>query len=341
MRILFAYRGTRQRDFDRLAEYPTSHMSEVNDVQLCHRWREMGHEVDVWIAKDPPPDPSKYDLLYLFKLHAVQTFIKAGLLQLPWKRVAAWYDFGKLAQACGEERHKIESVAWGTPGLMEQEKGSLPGARHLVVEHATTFPTPPALPLPGPRGLYIGRVPNAYRVQLEMAARFAPLNIFALKLELGGRMLLFRPGQYDDAALAEARSWAADRGSTFSPGVNLLADPSVAMGCFGLVPSTKYSTERQVLSACKAWDYWALGLPVVMADNVPEADWVRSRPMLGWLYTVGDKRSMELAIEAAKYRGLGGGSQSDFAQYRLAIQAWTFASHTWRHRAEEIARAQF
>lgn len=337
MHILFAYRGTRQRDFDRLDTYPTSHMSEVNDVQICHAWRAMGHEVDVWVEKDGEPDPSKYDLLYLFKLHSVQKFISAGLLKLPWRRVAAWYDFGKLAQACGEERHKLESVAWGTPGLMEQEKGSLPGARHLVVEHATTFPSPPALPETQPRGLYIGRVPNAYRVQVEMASGYAPLSIFALKLELGGRMLLFRPGQYTEAELDEAQRWAGDHRCTFSPGVNLLADPSVATGCFGLVPSTKYSAERQVLSACKAWDYWALGLPVVCADNVPEAEWVRQRPMLGWLYRVGDQLSMHRAIEAALERAQDG----DFPAHRAALQAWTFAGHTWKHRAEEIARAQF
>lgn len=336
MRILFAYRGTRQREYARLAEYPTSHMSEVNDVQLCHAWREAGHQVDVWTERDGAPDSGKYDLLYLFKLHSVQKFVSAGLLTLPWKRVAAWYDFGKLAQACGKEQSKIASVAWGTQRLLDQEAHTLPGAHHCVVEHATIFQTRPPLPETTFNGLYLGRIPAVYRVQIEHAARHVPFKIFALKLEIGGHMILLRPNQYELAALALANAWCP-KGSSFSPGVNFLADSSMLNGCFGLVPSTKYSTEMQVLSACKCWDYWALGLPVVMADNVPEACHVKADSMRGWIYTVGDDESMNKAITAA----LSSARERDFIDRRHALQEWVFSGHTWAHRAQEIERAQF
>jgi hypothetical protein len=158
-------------------------------------------------------------------------------------------------------------------------------------------------------------------------------NILALKIELGGHMVLLRPGQFEAADLELVRAWCPE-GSKLQTAVNLIAHPELAVGCFGLVPSTRLHGP-QVLSACKAWDYWALGLPVVISSYVPEASWVRLNPFLG--YIISDTASLKSAVEAAIARS----RQSNFDKDRQQIQSWTFSRHTWQHRAEEIENAQF
>ena len=339
MKILFAYRGRPGLAVDDIPNLPTAHMSAVNDVLVRQAWEEMGHHVEVY-ETGKAYDPASWDMLYLWKVHSIiGPVLRDGILSRAWPRVAGWMDFNGTARTLGPGADLFESVAWGTQRLLEAEGRAMPGAKHFVVEHATTFSEPPPIGKTRPRGLYAGRLPAAYRDQVALAAKDAPFDIYALKLWRDGRWVLLRPGQYGPEQLAEAAAWCPD-GCTLLPAVNF-QDPLVAreVSCaaFGLVPSTKFGAMDQSQSACKAWDYWSMGLPVVMADNVPEAHWVRGNPGLGYLY----RQDFGPSLGDAIGRALDDAERANFMETRRAIQRWTFESHTWSHRAEEIADAQF
>lgn len=350
-RVLFAYTGsvsTVQRQggatlFDDLRTLPTTHMSEVNHLLMCHWLREQGHDVSVLVrnvSKDgsyhfPPvpvadADPEAFDTLILFKVHGLKFMADVDVLDRPWKRIIAWQDAPAPDNIIGDHAHKVAAFAWGTPGILAHEKDRWPNARHTVCEHATVFSSPPILGPTVPRGLYAGRMPPAYRDVVIAASNHCPIRAYSLwvSTEPGERILL-RPSQITDEGLAEARRRMPEQ-VDLQPGLNVIANATeVSKAAFGLCPATSPSHKPQILSASKFYDYLALGLPVVLADNTPEAEHVRGNPMFGELYSQGDDASLKAAIERIQDRAEG----ENFAAHRLAIQAWVFNYATYRHRA--------
>lgn len=355
MKILWAYRGKVHTPGilpgaptlkDVPGQLPVTHMSAVNDLLLIHWLKEMGHEVSYLVIDEGAPwyipqvrlqdvDPGDWDVLMVFKLHAIRQLVPLGLLKLPWRRVVFWADFGGLANAIGGAR--VDAVCWGTDILMEREAPTMPGTNHAVVEHATTFVSAPEMGATTPRGLYAGRMPHRYKLMVEQAANICPMLIYSLKIEmeLSKRWILLRPGQYTPEELAEAQTWAP-KGSELRPAVNIHTEEDASRAAFGFVPATgPVRFGPQLYSACKFWDYLALGLPVVIADMTPEAVHVRAHPMLGELYTQDNGPSLAVAIERSLNRAVGLGFDAE----RRAIQNWVFSNHTWRHRAAEIIEA--
>ena len=355
MKILWAYRGAVHTPGrsplaatlkDVPGQLPVTHMSAVNDLLLIHWLKEMGHEVSYLVLEHGAPwyipqvrlrdvDPGDWDVLMVFKLHAIRNLVPLGLLKLPWRRVVFWADFSGLANAIGDA--KVDTVCWGTSPLMGREAPTMPRTRHTVVEHATTFVTPPEMGATVPRGLYAGRMPWRYKLMVEQAANICPMLIYSIKIEMDPkkRWIFLRPGQYTPEELAEAQAWAPE-GSELRPAVNIHTEADASRAAFGFVPATgPVRFGPQFYSACKFWDYLALGLPVVIADMTPEAEHVRANPGLGELYTQDNGPSLTVAIERSLRRAEG----ADFTQARKAIQKWVFGNHTWRHRAAEIMEA--
>jgi len=111
-------------------------------------------------------------------------------------------------------------------------------------------------------------------------------------------------------------------------GINIIAQATeVSKAAFGLCPATGDSNRNQILSASKFYDYLALGLPVVLGDNTPEAQFIRENPLLGELYAQGIPGSLEAALDRVLVRNVR--SPSD----RLKIQSWVFSHCTYKHRA--------
>jgi hypothetical protein len=184
----------------------------------------------------------------------------------------------------------------------------------------------------------MGRVPLVYRQVVEQAAAY-PMRVLALKVELpSGEMIKLRPGQYTDAEWKRVDIWAARHAIALEPAKNIIRFPPKDAR-FGLVASTRAGGLKQEQAACKCWDYWALGIPVVMADNVPETVHVFARPELGVLYHQGnDPTSLESAIATIGEETPDPREWYE-ARYRRmqSIQDWVFEHHTYRHRAAEIA----
>jgi len=112
----------------------------------------------------------------------------------------------------------------------------------------------------------------------------------------------------------------------------MLQEANCATACaFGLCPSAG-NASKQLLSASKFYDYAALGLPVLLAQNTPEAEHVRKQPYLGMLYDPSDSDAIANAA-ATLAQDI---KESGFAERRVAIQDWCYAGHTYRDRAEVI-----
>jgi len=353
MKILFAYRGKPSPAYipDTTPEHaikllPTTHMSAVNGLLVPYYLQQLGHDVTFLTDREPEPwwfpqvhvgdaDPADFDCLYLWKLHAVRDWLEQypHLIKQKWRHVAAWFDFpGVRGHVRGA--HMIDSFAWGTDVIGGVEAPTFPRAKHCVVEHATVFTEPPEMGETEPCGLFAGRLPVPYLRALEAAAAVVPMKVYALWVAGEPDRVLLRPGQYDGAELALARRLMPDN-VTLHPGANMLEVAREASAAsFGLVPSTQPPGKKQLLSACKAWDYWAMGLPVVISGNVPEMRHLADLNGLGGVYD-----RLEQVGDAIKYTDGIKLLWTD-TRKRQQIQDWIFAHHTWRHRAAQIHEEQ-
>jgi hypothetical protein len=159
------------------------------------------------------------------------------------------------------------------------------------------------------------------------------MAVYALWLQTHSQKILLRPGQYQDGDLAMAREYLSGSNLTLYPGTNVLANGSeLSKAAFGLCSATGPRPKIQHASASKFYDYTAMGLPVVLADNTPEVEHVKKHPYLGELYDQGQGGSLKAAIE----RAIASSQQSGFAERRRKIQEWTFNNATYKHRAETI-----
>ncbi len=343
MKVLFVYTGEPlpawQGDLEAtLQSLPTTHTSEVNSPILLHLLQERGHEL-VFLGKDdPPPKRCDFDVLFLYKIHGLKLAVRKqlfGWAWLPgcqWKKVVAWLDAPRPQLILGDSVKYLERVAWGTPELL-QESSLLPRGGQGVIEHATQFLRPPVLSPAQPRGLFAGRLPAAYLCDLLVAAEVVPMRTYALWIEWNGRKCRLRPSQLRGETLGSLRQ-SLPASIELLPGSNLQNEALQASACsFGLCPSASPG-QPQSLSASKFYDYLALGLPVVLAENVPEARFVRDQPWLGELYNPTRPESLRKAIGQV----MEWAREHDFLQRRRRIQEWVFAHHTYWERAEQMDR---
>lgn len=353
MRLLIVYTGALGPLVDtsglgldeELRRRPTSHPSEVNMLQVGWWLREdHGFDVDVLVNTPPgdrqwllnpahDPDPADYDRILVWKIHGVRRSVDL-LKRCRPGQVVIWYDAGKLHDLIGQGlADRVGAVLWGTSRLRGAEAHRWPAAANAVVEHAINMIDRPATAAEHTRGLYIGRMPAVYRDAVFMAA---PCSAFALWFEppaywgfRPGDRVLMRPDQLAEhrQRYEQCAGHCKAHGVMLRPAVNLCNELITDHGwAFGLVPATGYPT--QFLSASKFWDYLAMGLPVLVADNVPEARHLATSPVwLGETYRHMDRKSMFAAIRRIAQR-----------DGRAAIQDWAWNFHTYRHRAEEIAR---
>ncbi len=350
MRVLFAYLGTPGPLYvldttpeQALETLPTTHMSEVNGLLVPWYLQQLGHEVAALTEQAVQPwwmpqvhiddaDPADWDVLYLWKRQSVTQWVESHprLLALPWRNVAAWFDFGGLSNVAQSDA--IGSFAWGTERIARGERPNFPSAHHCVVEHATTFVDPPEMGETKPRGLFAGRLPAPYLRALKTAADHVPMMAYVLSIKSGASKVNFRPGQYSTEDLASARRAVGPNVEIYTGSNMLKVSKEASAASFGLVPSTRPPGVEQAQSASKAWDYWAMGLPVVIDANVPEARMVGlgCSPFLGSAYNSQDW--MQAYCSALCEDG------AEVA--RQKIQDWTFRHHTWKHRAQQIHEEQ-
>jgi hypothetical protein len=353
MRILFCYTGLRTTTRIRkdgsspaadLIHLPTTHMSEVGCVLIAHWMRELGHHVTFLVNEPDAPggEPqhfpvvavedlaaSDYDVLLVFKIHGLNLVSRHRLFQHGWRKVIAWLDTPGPERIVGPGIVRITGYAWGTPELLAQEEDRFPAAEHALCEHATVFVNPPDLEGPTElHGLYAGRLPPPYLQQVMLAAETIPMEAYGLWIELNGEKVLLRPGQVNAQSLLTAQQ-SLPPGVHLHAAVNMVASaPELSRAAFGLCPAT-WAYQRQVSSASKFYDYLALGLPVVLADNVPEAVHVQENGLLGVLYSQADRRTLDLAIRQA----IGRTREPSWSEKRKALQDWVFGNATWKHRA--------
>ena len=352
MRILFAYTNslgnTRKRGgqtlLEDLSNLPTTHMSEVNHLLICHWLREWGHDITLLATCGQSGgnhhfrsvtvsdlDPSNFDVLMLFKIQGLKTAQTHGLFRHTWGKIVAWLDVPYPENILGRDALSINSFAWGTPEILALSTPLYPTATHTLCEHATIFPTPPTLGTSEPRGLYAGRLPQEYLRQVLLAASVSPMLVYALWVEVGGIKTLLRPSQYHPEDLDRVRGLLPSL--TLYPGVNLITETlKASSAAFGLCPAAAPPGHQQILSASKFYDYLALGLPVVLADSTPESCHVRAFPHLGELYTQGNPNSLQGAIHRALHRA----QTRTFPEERRHLQDWVFSRATYRHRAEVL-----
>lgn len=355
MRIAFLHTGSwnaakrwSETDLlDDIAHFPTTHQSEVQGLLFCYWLQQRGHEITV-LSEGPLPkgpvfnhfpvvplaevEPTGFDALFLFALHAMRVCARTGLLRQAWRRRLLWMDAVTIENIIeAEDAQRIDAFAWATPTILDSQAPRYPHARHVLCEHATTFPSPPSLGASLPRGIFAGRLPPEYLEQALLAAAVCPMRTYALWAQVGDEQVRLRPGQYTAADLSRVR--AAYPMLDLHPGQNmLLVAADASQGAFGLCPAALAPPGIQGNSASKFYDYTALGLPVATADNVPEAQHVRENPILGELYAQGDTESLHRVI----HKLLAEAETSEFLARREAIQRWTFEHATYRHRAEVI-----
>lgn len=258
--------------------------------------------------------------------------------------MVAWYDSGHLSEGLGRGVDSITHVAWGTDELRLVWSGELPMAKHTTVCHAANILNHPTHEGRGGTalgqrnidcGLYMGRLPRPYHKAVTDAALHVKMAVYALWVEKPagiGEIYNLRPGRWDSLDMERARTLFPSS-VYLHPATNVDKERDILGECaFGLVPAT--TPYAQLLSASKAYDYWALGLPVLIASNVPEARIVeRSDIWLGELYDSQHQVvSMEKAIAAIMKRA----RRSGFSETKRQITRWSKAHHTYRNRAEEI-----
>lgn len=354
MKILFVYTAMLNVAYikhgntvlDDISRLPTTHASEVNYLLMCYWLREAGHEVHIFsgrgdipqavthfpIVSESPGWNEEYDVLFLFKLHGLKTAQQHGLFQYSWRKVLTWMDTPRPDNILGEDARRITHHAWGTEAIWRDEHPRFPSAKHTVVEHATTFACPPELSPMQSRGLYAGRMPACYRDQVLQAAQACPMLVYALWLETGlDTRVLLRPGQYKPEQLEVLRA-TLPNSIDLRPGSNMVQEATEASACaFGLCSATVDYDKQQVLSASKFYDYLALGLPVLLADNVPESHWVQGHAALGHCYKQAATAPTSMHEAIAELLG-----RPEQPEVRRARQDWVFENHTYRNRAENI-----
>jgi len=312
-------------------------MSEVNALLLCHWLESMGHEISVLVPPEGEPqhfnacqvETADVDVVFIFKSHGLRTAKMEGLLQRSWPRIALWADALNPEKIIGDDVKHISQFAWGTPEILERSASKYPWAQHCLCEHATIYPIKPNIRPAQPKGLYAGRLPKVYLDVLNTAADAVPMEAVVLWIEDHERsqQILLRPSQVTSKGLDRARQLATS--VKLWPGVNMISSAKeLSAAAFGLVPAALPSGTTQVASACKFYDYLALGLPTVVADNVPESKIVRANPELGVLFKQGDTRDLQSAVTKALL-------DIDEAR-REQIQDWVFEYATYQRRAETL-----
>ncbi len=353
MRVLVAWNGNASAFANGSGEplpgalraLPETHMSQCSALLLCHWLRQLGHDVTVLVREAPTRAsghfptvplakvaPDDFDALLLIKAHSLRLAKEAALLDLPWRKTVAWLDCSKPDEIIAPESlARVSAFAWGTRDILDRQSGRYPAAAHALCEHATVFASPPDLSPASAAGLYLGRLPRVYRECVVAAGKLATIHAYALSVERDdGVKVLLRHKQIADGNLEVARELVP--GVSLHQPVNAItAAAELSAFAFGLCPATKLGT-RQVQSASKFYDYMALGLPAVIADNVPEADYVAANPILGERFRQGAESSLRAAIGRATARACGPG----FPAERSEIQRWAFGRATYRHRAEVL-----
>jgi len=282
------------------------------------------------------PDPEMYDMLLLYKRHGLQLAERFPLLRHPWKKVCAWFDFGNPQGVLEPgEVDRISIFWWATQALLEMAQEKLPAASHTLCEYGTLFPSPPSIPeISEPTGLYAGRLPQVYLDQVLKASEAGPILTYALWIMIGEEQILLRPYQLKTGNLDRARA-SIPASIHLHSGVNMLNEESARCAAYGLVPTAGLRAGGQLLSACKFYDYIAMGLPIVIEEGIPEAKYVKNGECLGWTYNWSRPETLGDAVRAALATSLG----KNFRESRQHIQDWAFENHTYRHRAATMHEA--
>ncbi len=332
MRITVIYRG-RPTDSPPLGQglkdRETTHASATGYLHLLKELEALGHSVAIYSPQAPEQassfpltDSLDADLVLLWKQRGASTVEELGL-DLSGSRVAAWCD----------ARHLItettpDLIMWGTKRIAARNASKWPRSRHAVVEHAANVP-----PIPVPMaatteaGLYLGRLPAPYLAAVQEVARVSPVTAYALKVDKPqAGFWNLRPGMYSSRHMAAAQAYVGHR-VRLCPAVNAAACAE-ALATFAFWVVAAASRRPQDLSASKAFDYWALGLPVLIDDAVPEAEHLSGGPWVGESFSIDRPETIVPALQRIKQR--------DSLSARAAILAWSKANHTYKQRAREI-----
>jgi hypothetical protein len=322
-------------------------MSEVIGLLTCYWLEKLGHEVSVLVEAETGKStlhfdvvtPSQFDTrqmdidaVMLFKIHGMKLAQRTKLFRYNWKRIVMWADAMAPERIIAGNVKRLTRIAWGTPEILAGSVSRYPWADHCLCEHATVFTEPPELSETTNRGLYAGRLPVEYLEPLKAVGQVSPMLAVCLWIQDVERkqQILLRPSQATPEGLERARQLVPSL-VEFRPGVNMLNEAAeLSRAAFGLCPSTKPAGEMQLSSACKFYDYLALGLPVVMANNVPEARYVQKYSILGRLYQQGNVENLQSAAAHAL------GEVNDIR--RKMIQDWVFTNATYKRRAETLDR---
>jgi len=308
--------------------------------------RDLGHDVSVLVHHEERPwylpqvqaskaNPADFDVLYLFKVHSIRNVLPKLKIE-EWPDVRVWMDFS------GAHRDLLKipgltSVAWATAPLLKNESVHLKGSTHTVCEHGTIIPSISRRmsPIVG-CGLYMGRLPKVYLDVVKHASTFEYLDVFCLKIWHEDKWIQLREGKYTTEDFEIAEKILGPKCKVYPAQNVITTSGTIKNYAFGLVPATQGSHTRQVQSACKFWDYASLGIPVVMAENVPEVVHLEDNPTLGFIYTQDGGPSLGDAINQAMIES----KSPDAESHREDIREWALSQHTWKHRAKEISDAQ-
>jgi hypothetical protein len=353
MKILLAYNG--QWSATRVHKMPlpgdikhfsTTHMSEVNHLLMAYWLEDCGHSVTYLVEKSlggasqwcqhfcaascQDIQEGDFDLLLIYKVHGIRLANKTGVLDLrPAKTVTLWSD----APGSAKNLQGVDDVnifIWSSPEQLQADMRT--DRMNTISEHATIFVKPPRLEETEAWGLYAGRLPAVYTSVVRAAGSIASMHAYALWVQDGKDNIYLRPQQIVGDAVQRAAKLLPE--VELRPAVNMYQEEvELTKAAFGLCPAVVLN-KQQLHSACKFYDYAALGLPSVLADNVPEARHVKQHPYLGELYTQGDDASLASAIQCCLQELHD--APEVYAERRRQVQQWAFTNATYELRARRL-----
>jgi len=326
MRLLFVYNGllgplVRSEGvslIDDLITRGTSHPGQTNYLILLQDLKDkFGYDITVVVDKYKEGEyyfkiagvdqlktydlGSAFDAVLIYKVGGV-AFVRAHELWGSLKSIgirASWHDAMRLWDAA--PTGFFTSILWGTPEIADLSRDMFPGVTQGCSPHGVNFINKPVIESVVPKGLYIGRLPEPYLRDVLAAAEVSPVDAYALwlpKTSHSGKddIWNFRPGHYAPGDVEEAQKRLPPQ-VTLHAAVNIGAMANTLSSySFGICPATT-TYRAQVQSASKFYDYLGLGVPVLLADNTPEAKVLTSAPVwLGALYHGNDPLRIRRAI---------------------------------------------
>jgi len=276
----------------------------------------------------------EYDVVFLFGWQGLQYYEKLnpkykGLLLV-------WFEGGNVNLFKKINRDPTH-IAWASRLMMETYKDMFPKVKHSICPHASTITPIDEIPTETiNKSLYFGRLPKIYKLQVIQASKFLDVDSYSLWVEKNittgikrDDIYNLRPGKFSENDLKQAQD-------IMGKNVNVKAAINIALKYrelsrykFGICPTsnTNFKTIIQLPNASKFYDYIALGIPVLIAESCPEAEYVNDK--IGAIYKINDLTSIKNAVDKCC-------KLSDDITARKYILQYAKENHSYECRAKVL-----